>query len=281
MDPSPQERQLREQITGFLHRHLPVIAPLAGIPLTEGEAWGIRLLSWTGEEWPGLEGRPGLCFVDLFVAREPHDYLLILDISSGTGTGTGTGTLAGTYRREFKHMHLVRAWSPATDSPAYAPLPGSVPWRILREHHARLPSEGHPLPNPLSIQSNPDSDSDPYPYPYPHPPGDRAALETIIHRDIKRIAKQSALVGVDDHHWDVTRISWTGEEWSGLPCLPGHCYVEAFEHANPPHDFLYLVSVRTGTPEFVACYEGDIGTFDLTLWRTGAESLGLPDKVDR
>jgi hypothetical protein len=267
METSPQEKLSREQINDYLHRHLSVIAPLAGIPLTEGEAWGIRLLSWTGEEWPGLEGRPGLCFVDLFVSREPHDYLIILDIS------TGICTLAGSYRREFKHLHLLRAWSPSTDSRAYAPLPDTVPWRILREHRARQQSGGHLIPTMPQQQSPPS--------PNPHPPMNRAAMEAIIRRDIKLIAKQSALVGVDAPPWDVTRISWTGEEWPGLPHLPGHCYVEAFEHANPPHDFLYLVSVLTGTPEFIACYEGDIATFDLTLYRTEAESLGLPDKVDR
>ncbi|SKA94925.1 hypothetical protein SAMN02745166_02244 [Prosthecobacter debontii] len=255
MESPAQEKLDREQITGYLNRYLPIIASVAGVPLREGEAWGIRLLSWTGEEWPGLEGRPGLIYVDLFVTQPPHDYLLILDIS------TGTCTLAASYQRELKHMRLLRAWAPATDSPAYTPLPDHVPWRLLRELHAPKPS--------------------PSPHPTPTPKVDRLTLEVLIRRDIKRIAKQSSLVGVDDHPWDVTRISWTGEEWPGLPHLPGYCYVEAFEHANPPHDFLYVVSVLTGTPEFIAAYEGDIATFDLTVYHTSAESLGLPEQVER
>lgn len=109
----------------------------------------------------------------------------------------------------------------------------------------------------------------------------RSELERIIARDIKLIAKQSCLVGVDDHEWDVTRISWTGEEWEGFHPLAGYCYVEAFEHANPPHDFIYLVDVRSGTPQFAAGYEGDIGSFDLTISRAGLEGLQLPDTVPR
>ncbi|MCB1209480.1 MAG: hypothetical protein KDK97_09145, partial [Verrucomicrobiales bacterium] len=263
MDNSPQEKQVRDQIASYINEHFPVIGRLAGIPIDQGMTWGIRMISWTGEEWPGLEGRPGLCFVEVFVPQEPHDYLLILDIS------TSTCVLAATYRREFKHLQLFRAWAPITDSQAYAPLPDAVPWRLLREFRARHQT-GHILPD------------------MPPPPGaelhtlmDRAALETIIRRDIKLIAKQSALVGVDDHPWDVTRISWTGEEWPRLRPLPGYCYVEAFEHANPPHDFIYVVSVLSGTPEFIACYEGDIGTFDLTIYRTEAEALTLPNRVER
>lgn len=245
MEPTPQERQLREQIVGFLNRHLQAVAAMAGIPIDEEEGWSIRHISWTGEEWPGLEGRPGLCFVEIFVMQgAPHEYLLILD------TRACTCSFAATYRRELKHMQLIRAWA----SHAYAPLPDRVPWRL---RPTISPSEEVP-------------------------PGlDRRTLEALIRRDIKRIAKQSAHVGVDDHHWDVTLISWTGEEWPGLRPIPGCCYVEAFEHANPPHDFLYLVSILTGTPEFVACYEGDIGTFDLTIYRTGIDDLGLPDQVER
>ncbi len=112
-------------------------------------------------------------------------------------------------------------------------------------------------------------------------PPTRGELEEIITRDIKRIAKQSCLVGVDDHEWDITRISWTGEEWEGFRSLPGYCYVEAFEHSNPPHDFIYLVDVRSGTPEFVAGFEGDMDSFELTIFRAGAEELNLPDSVPR
>lgn len=265
MEPSPQEKHVREQIRAFLNRHLQAVAAMAGIPMEEGEGWGLRHISWTGEEWPGLGGRPGLCFVEIFLMRtEPHDHLLILDVSAGTCT------LAATYRRELDHMRLIRTWSPATDSPAYAPLPGSVPWRILGEMRAHLASP-HLLPGMPA--SEPDAEACPVP--------DRRSLEALIRQDIKRIAKESCLVGVDDHYWDVTRISWTGEEWAGLPCLPDCCYVEAFEHSNPPHDFLYVVSVRRGRPEFIAAYEGDIGTFDLTIFRAEADSLNLPDQVER
>ncbi len=238
---------------------------MAGIPMDEEEGWGLRHISWTGEEWPGLEGRPGLCFVEIFLMRtEPHDHLLILDVSAGTCA------LAATYRRELDSMRLMRTWAPATDSPAYAPLPGRVPWRILREMSASQPSS-HLLPqmsaSGLGAGTGPDLD--------------HRRLEALIRQDIKRIAKQSGLVGVDEQHWDVTRISWTGEEWPGLPHLPGCCYVEAFEHANPPHDFLYLVSVLCGRPEFMAAYEGDIGTFDLTVTRIEADPFNLPDQVER
>lgn len=109
----------------------------------------------------------------------------------------------------------------------------------------------------------------------------RAAMEKAIHRDIKGIARQSSLVVLDAEYWDVTRISWTGEEWPGLPAHPGICYVEAFEHANPPHDFIYAVSVRSGAPEFLACYEGDMDFFALTVSRLEADGLGLPERVVR
>lgn len=258
MESPAQEKLDREQITGYLNRYLPIIASVAGIPLREGEAWGIRHLSWTGEEWPGLEQRPGLIFVDLFVTQAPHDFLLILDVSAGTCT------LVASYQRELKRMRLLRAWGPATDSPAYAPLPEHVPWRLLRELRGDPPGPASPSTTSTLTAKV-----------------DRLALEALIRRDIKRIAKQSALVGVNDHPWDVTRISWTGEEWPGLPNLPGYCYVEAFEHANPPHDFLYVVSVLTGTPEFIAAYEGDIATFDLTIARVEADTLDLPNQVER
>ena len=109
----------------------------------------------------------------------------------------------------------------------------------------------------------------------------REHLEEIIKKDIKNIAKQSLLTGVDDEEWDVTRISWTGSEWQGFKEIPGYCYVEAFEHSNPPHDFIYLVSVRTGTPEFAASYEGDMDTFELVVSRLEASHLDLPDSVPR
>ena len=109
----------------------------------------------------------------------------------------------------------------------------------------------------------------------------REEMEDWIHRNIKVIAKQSALVGVDDEYWDVTRISWTGEEWQGFVPIEGICYVEAFEHGIPPHDFIYVVSVRSGTPEFLASYEGDVDFFDLTVYRKSAASLQLPDQVPR
>lgn len=44
---------------------------------------------------------------------------------------------------------------------------------------------------------------------------------------------------------------------------------------------LHVIAHLAGTPEFIACYEGDIATFDLTLYHTEAESLGLLDKVER
>ena len=107
------------------------------------------------------------------------------------------------------------------------------------------------------------------------------ALDTVIRRDIKKIAKQSSLAGVDEEPWDVTRISWTGEEWPELQPHFGYCYVEAFEHSVPPHDYLYVVGVRTGEPEFIAVYEGDIGYFDLTVSRPEADALALPERVSR
>jgi hypothetical protein len=110
---------------------------------------------------------------------------------------------------------------------------------------------------------------------------ERGRLENDIRENIRRIAKQSCLVGVDEEGWDVTRISWTGEEWEGFRPIPGYCYVEAFEHSNPPHDFIYLVGVRTGEPEFAASYEGDMDTFELTVTRLEAGSLDLPESVLR
>ena len=109
----------------------------------------------------------------------------------------------------------------------------------------------------------------------------RAAMEAEIRRDIKGIAKQSCLVGVDAEHWDVTRISWTGEEWEGLRPHPAICYVEAFEHSNPPHDFIFVVSVSTGTPKHLASYEGDMDFFELTVAALEADALALPARIPR
>ncbi len=109
----------------------------------------------------------------------------------------------------------------------------------------------------------------------------RREMENWIHRNIKVIAKQSSLVGVDNAYWDVNRVSWTGEEWLGFLPIEGICYVEAFEHSIPPHDFIYVVSVRSGTPCFLASYEGDVDFFQLTIYRLDAESLGLPEQVPR
>ena len=106
-------------------------------------------------------------------------------------------------------------------------------------------------------------------------------METWIRTHIKVIAKQSALVGVDNCHWDVTRISWSGVEWAGFDSHFGYCYVEAFEHANPPHDFIYVVNVLSGVPTFAACYEGDIGYFELTVEAVDEEHLNLPKRVER
>ena len=115
----------------------------------------------------------------------------------------------------------------------------------------------------------------------PPEPLSRSAMEAEIRRDIKGIAKQSCLVRVDAEHWDVTRISWTGEEWPGLPTHADICYVEAFEHSNPPHDFIFVVSVRTGTPKHLASYEGDMDFFELTVAALEADALGLPERVAR
>lgn len=109
----------------------------------------------------------------------------------------------------------------------------------------------------------------------------REQLEGIIRTNIKGIAKQSSLDGVDEEEWDVTRISWTGEEWEGFEAIPGYCYVEAFEHSNPPHDFIFLVAVRSGEPDFVASYEGDMSTFELTVIRFEGTRLHLPESVPR
>jgi hypothetical protein len=109
----------------------------------------------------------------------------------------------------------------------------------------------------------------------------REEMEVVIHSGIKLIAKQSALVGVDNTFWDVTSISWTGSEWPGLRSIPGLCYVEAFEHANPPHDFIFVVSVHGGEARFVACYEGDIDFFELTLLLRDAEMFDFPERIPR
>lgn len=109
----------------------------------------------------------------------------------------------------------------------------------------------------------------------------RAEMEAMIRVGIKKIAKQSALIGVDDEFWDVSRLSWTGSEWPGFQAIPGLCYVEAFEHGNPPHDFLFVVSVRGGVPSLLASYEGDMDAFELTLWGREAEPFGFPERVPR
>jgi hypothetical protein len=112
-------------------------------------------------------------------------------------------------------------------------------------------------------------------------PAFRVEMEAVIRRDIKLLAKQSCLVGVDAEYWDVSRISWDGSEWPGLRKVPGICYVEAFEHSNPPHDFVFVVTVESGSPRNVATFEGDLDFFALTIFSPDAEVLELPEQIPR
>lgn len=109
----------------------------------------------------------------------------------------------------------------------------------------------------------------------------RSQYELLIRKDLTSLVKQSLRVGVDDAFWDINRISWTGEEWEELKPCPGYCYVEAFEHSTPPLDYIYVISVRTGTPTYIACYEGDVDSYQLTTYRLECEILRLPDEVTR
>ncbi|MFT5470433.1 MAG: hypothetical protein ACI8UO_005561 [Verrucomicrobiales bacterium] len=112
-------------------------------------------------------------------------------------------------------------------------------------------------------------------------PEDKERHEAYIRENLPGIIKQSCLCGVDDSFWEVTRISWTAEEWEELSPRPGYCYVEVYEHSAPPLDYIYVMGVRKGSPEYIACYEGDTDYFELTTWRLEGDLLDLPEHVKR